>query len=160
MTKQTFVISCLLASLSLLCVSRAHGASVGYVASNCDNIVVGTVTSRNQTATAVSFDIAPSAILKGTAGPGSIHVSHLWSRGGIVIGDMPLITQTINGIWCLTASASAGFDVKAINGPDGFFVSLFWPAAATMPAAYQVQNVALADTLLFELAAGAGGRRC
>jgi hypothetical protein len=33
-------------------------------------------------------------------------------------------------------------------------VSLYWPAAPTLPTAYQVQNVPLADTLLFELSAG------
>jgi len=38
-------------------------------------------------------------------------------------------------------------------GPDGFIGSLYWPAAATLPAVYQIQ-APLPDTLLFYLAAG------
>ena len=37
-------------------------------------------------------------------------------------------------------------------------MSMSWPAVATLPAAYQVQDVPLPDTLLFELAAGVEAR--
>jgi hypothetical protein len=69
------------------------------------------------------------------------------------MGGSPTITQTIDGIWCLQAGASADWDVQGLAGPDGLFVSLFLPAAAALPTAYQVQ-AALPDTLLFYLAAG------
>jgi hypothetical protein len=43
------------------------------------------------------------------------------------MGGSPTITQTIEGIWCLQASASADRDVQGLAGPDGRFVSLFLP---------------------------------
>jgi hypothetical protein len=60
----------------------------------------------------------------------------------------------------LQPGTSADWDVQPINGPDGMFVSMSWPAVATLPAAYQAQaqSAPLADTLLFELAAGVEAR--
>ncbi|HEV8042831.1 MAG TPA: HEAT repeat domain-containing protein [Bryobacteraceae bacterium] len=158
MTKQFFISVCLGASLLPLYTVVGRGADVAYMAAGCPVVAVGTLTSRNETASSVSFDLSIQRVLKGSA-PGTVNVSHNWTRGGILIGVPPTITVTATtvGIWCLQPpAASADWDVQPINGPDGMFVSMFWPAVAALPAAYQAQaqNAPLADTLLFELAAG------
>jgi hypothetical protein len=154
MTKRFFISTCLGVSLLPLYTAVGHGANVAYVATSCPVIAAGTLTSRNETAATVSFNLSIQRVLKGAAAPGTVNVSHKWARGGIRIGGSPTITDTIVGIWCLQPSVSGDWDVEPINGPDGLFVSMSWPAMATLPAAYQVQNVPLADSLLFELAAG------
>jgi hypothetical protein len=134
-----------------------YGATVADVATICPVVAVGTMRSRSETASNVSFDISILRVLKGAAGSGTVHVSHNWMRtGGIRIGGSPTVTGTVVGIWCLHPpnASTDDWDVEAINGPDGLFVSMSWPAAAALPPAYQIPFVPLADTLLFELAAG------
>jgi hypothetical protein len=160
MTKQFFISACLGVSLFPLYTAVVQGADVAYMATNCPVVAVGTLTSRNETAAGVSFNLSIQRVLMGSA-PGTVNISHNWTRGGIVISRAPTIESTILGIWCLQpGAASTDWDVQPINGPDGMFVSMFWPAVATLPAAYQtqVQNVPLADTLLFELAAAVESR--
>jgi hypothetical protein len=54
----------------------APGATVDYVTTSCDAVVVGNITSRTETPTNVSFDIAVQRVLKGTAMmPASAHIS-------------------------------------------------------------------------------------
>jgi hypothetical protein len=158
MTKHFFISVCLGVFLSPIYTAVGRGADVAYIATGCPVVAVGTLTSRNETATNVSFNLSIQRVLKGSA-PGTVNVSHNWTRGGLLIGAPPTITVTYVsvGIWCLQPpGASADWGVQPINGPDGLFVSMSWPAVATLPAAYQaqVQNAPLADTLLFELAAG------
>lgn len=106
----------------------------------------------------VLHEIALQRIFKGAASPGTIHVSHSWSRGGMVdIGIQAgtrTLSATVQGLWCLQPGATSDWDVAPINGPDGVFMNLPWPASQTVPAAYQITDAALPDTLLFELAAG------
>lgn len=151
MTKHCFISVLLGASLFPL-----HGATVADVATICPVVAVGTLTSRTETASNVSFNLSIQRVLKGSA-PGTVNVSHNWMRKGIVVGPPTItVTYTFVGIWCLhppTASAD-DWDVEAITGPDGLFVSMSWPAVATLPDAYHVPFVPLPDTLLFELAAG------
>jgi len=156
MTKQFLISACLGVSLFPLCTAVGHGASVADLPTICPVIAVGTMTSRDETATSVSFSLSVQRVLQGPATPGTVNVSHNWVRKGIVFPAAQTITGTIVGIWCLKPGPSVSWDVEAINGPDGMFVSMFWPAAATLPAAYanQIPNVPLPDTLLFELAAG------
>jgi hypothetical protein len=156
MTKHFFISACLGVSLLPLSTAVCHGADVAYVATSCPVVAVGTLTSRYETAASVSFNLTVDRVLKGAAASGTVTVFHKWARGGIEIGGSPTITETIVGIWCLEPSVSGDWDVEPINGPDGLFVSMFWPAVATLPDAYQVeaQNAPLADRLLFELAAG------
>ena len=157
MTKHFLSSVCLGVSLLPLYTAVGRGADVAYMVTSCPVIAVGTMTSRNETATNVSFNLSIQRALKGSA-PGTVNVSHKWKGrvGGIQIGGPPTIAGMIVGIWCLQPGASADWDAQAINGPDGIFVSMFWPAAAALPAAYQaqVQNAPLADILLIELAAG------
>ena len=160
MTKHSLISTFLAASLFPLYTVTGHAADVDYMATSCPVIAVGTMPSRTESATDVSFDLSIQRILKGPAVPGVINVSHNWARKNIVISDTPTITvvDTVVGIWCLTPAPSAGaWDVEPINGPDGLFISMFLPAAAVLPAVYahQAQSVPLADTLFFELAAGA-----
>jgi hypothetical protein len=156
MTKHFFISVFLGASLFPL-----YGATVADVAAICPVVAVGTITSRSETASNLSFDISILRVLKGAAGSGTVHVSHMWARGGIVITENPTITvtSTFVGIWCLHPpnASTDDWDVQAINGPDGLLVSMSWPAVATLPDAYQVPFVPLADTLLFERAAGVEG---
>jgi len=154
MTKRFLIPLCILGYLSPLYTAAAHGATVGYAAASCNLLVVGTVTTRTESSANVSFDIVVQRVLKGSAVSGPLHVSHPWNRGGIISGLPPIVTSAIDGIWCLQPGASTGWDVQVLNGPDGYIFDLYWPAAATVPAAYQVQGGGLADTLLFELAAG------
>lgn len=158
MTKKLSVCTCISAALSLLHTAPAHGATVGYVATACSVVARGTVTSWDEAATGVSFDITVQTVFKGTASLGTIHVSHMWNRGGMVLSESQIGTQTITakieGIWCLQQATSSGWDVMPINGPDGYFMNLSWPAAPALPAPYQIRSSALPDTLLFELAAG------
>ncbi len=161
MTKHFLSSVCLGVFLLPLYTAVGRGADVAYMVTSCPVIAVGTMTSRNESATNVSFNLSVQRVLKGSAPgtmPGTVNVSHNWARKILVFTRTPTITvtSTIVGIWCLQPGASADWDAQPINGPDGMFVSMFWPAAAALPAAYQaqVQNVPLADTLLFELAAG------
>jgi len=159
MIKHLFISACFPASLLPLYTAVGRAADVDYMVTSCPVIAVGTTASRNETRTMVSFGLSVQRVLKGPLFSGTVNVSHQWSGGvgGFRIGGSPVITQTIVGIWCLKPGASGGaWDVQPINGPDGLFVSMFWPAAPTLPAAYanQVQNVPSADALLFELAAG------
>jgi hypothetical protein len=162
MTKHFFISACLGVFLSPLYTAVSHGADVAYMATGCPVVAGGTLTSRNDSATNVSFNLSIQRVLKGSA-PGTVSVSHNWTRRVIVVTSTPTITvtSTLVGIWCLQPSAaSADWDVQPINGPDGIFMSVFWPAVATLPSAYQaqMQNAPLADTLLFELAAGVEAR--
>jgi hypothetical protein len=161
MTKHFFISVCLAASLLPLYTAVGRGANVAYMATSCPVVAVGTSTSRIDSATNLAFNLSIQRVLKGSA-PGSVNVSHNWRRVGIVIGGPQTITVTHTsvGIWCLQPGASADWDVQPINGPDGMFASMSWPAVATLPAAYQaqVQSAPLADTLLFELAAGVEAR--
>jgi len=130
------------------------GATVEDVATICPVVAVGTTASRIDSRTNVSFNLSIQRVLKGSA-PGNVSVSHNWTRGGI-IAETITVTSTYVGIWCLHPPnmSTDDWDAQPINGPDGLFVSMSWPGTATLPAAYQIQFVPLADTLLFELAAG------
>jgi hypothetical protein len=155
MTKHFLIPVCILVSLASFYTPAAHGANVYSLATSCDVVVVGTVSSSTETATNVSFDIAVQIVLKGTASSATVHVSHPWLRGGIGsnTNGPTTFTQTIEGMWCLQPGASTDWDVLELTGPDGTVHGLFLPAAATLPAAYQIQ-AALPDTLLFYIAAG------
>jgi hypothetical protein len=156
MTKRSFISACLGLSLFQLYTALAHGASVADLPASCPVIAVGTMTSRTESDSGVSFNLSIQRVLKGSATPGTVSVLHPWAgRKGITDTRVITVTYTMVGLWCLKPGASAsGWDVEPINGPDGMFASMFWPAVATLPAAYQVPNVPLEDTLLFELAAG------
>jgi len=56
----------ILAPLFSLCLPAAHGANVAQIASGCDVVLLGTVTSWNQTAANVSFNVFVQRVLKGT----------------------------------------------------------------------------------------------
>jgi hypothetical protein len=158
MTKKILTAGCILTGLSPLYTAAARGATVDYVATSCSVVALGTVTSWNETASNVSFDIAVQKIFKGAASPGTIHVSHSWSRGGMVdIGVQTgtrTVSATVQGLWCLQPGITSDWDALPISGRDGYFMNLPWPASQALPATYQTTTAALADTLLFELAAG------
>jgi hypothetical protein len=135
----------------------ARAGNINDHASSADVIVVGTVLTRFEGPTGVSFDLNVEKVLKGNVAGQSVHVAHSWERTGIVIGDAPRqIAARIRGIWCLRHTASSDWDVLVVRSlPGGSMGSIYWPMAATLPMEYQYPAGApLLDTLTFELAAG------
>ena len=139
-------------------VTLVHGGRIDEFAARADVIIVGTVTTRIESPTNVSFDINVERVLKGDLAVQKVHVSHQWVRaGGVIFDPTPTqVDQRIRAIWCLQRTGSSDWEVLPVGGgPKSFVGGLFWPVSATLGPDYQYPTgTALYDTLTFEIAAG------
>src|ERR1700685_3344403 len=91
-------------SVCLLSAPWLHAAALDYLGTHASAVVVGSVTTRVEGPTQVSFTINIDCVLAGTIPGQTASVIHPWSRGAIRISPP---TQTINhtyyGMWFLTA---------------------------------------------------------
>jgi hypothetical protein len=127
---------------------------VSHLAAKADAAVVGTVTTRFEAKTLVTFDIAVQRVIKGDGVPAVVHVSHHWNGGWI--GPAATFEVTVTGIWMLTKTPSGNWDVMPCRQPNNLFVNLSYPASPSVPSGPQAYSsgTPLADSLTFEVAAG------
>lgn len=146
-------------SIFALClVVSVSGADLTDLTKTADAIVVGAINSRFEDADRVSFDLSVERVLKGDPAIKLFHISHPWTRRGVVFSDKPTepINAAIHGLWLLHRTASGDWDILPANGPDGMIFNLFLPAAQILPQRYAPNNAAnVLDRLVIEFAAGA-----
>jgi len=148
----------LLLATSIISTEWMEAAGLDYLAANARAVVVGSVETRTETPTEVSFDIHVARLFSGNLPNPVVSVIHPWSRGKVLI--FPQIAQSIKeslyGMWFLTQDASGRWDVLISRpGRDGVF-GLFLPASLAPPTGlYQYPaGTPLVDALTYELAAG------
>lgn len=132
----------------------ACDGSIADLASQADAIVVGSIDTRTESSSNVTFDIAVDRVVKGDRNLQIIHVSHDWQPAGF--GSNPS-TQTISakiyGIWFLTRTNAMDWDVLPVSR-DGFIFTLFLPAVQSLPALYQYSSgTSPGDALVYEIGA-------
>jgi hypothetical protein len=144
-------------SVLVLIAACSRADTIANLAPVADAIVVGSIPGRVDSAADVSFDITVYRVLKGESVPMVIHVVHAWQRRVLVPTTGPInVNVSFTGVWFLRRTSSAGWDVLAAHGPDGFFPDLFWPAVETLPASYDYSPGApLLDKLVLEVGVGA-----
>jgi hypothetical protein len=78
------------AALLLLAGSAVPAATIADLTPAADAIVVGSIESRFESTTDVSFNIVVDRVLKGRSIPTVIHVDHAWQRRNLVYPDRPV----------------------------------------------------------------------
>ncbi len=129
----------LAAFTALTLTPNARSAGVYDMANRADLIVVGTVSSRTESPTSLSFDIYPERAIKGQLSSGVIHIVQSGARAGIwtIFPKYGEIQSNFRGIWCLEKTSTGAWEaLNAEGGPNGAIGSLFWPAAPNLPSAY------------------------
>jgi hypothetical protein len=138
-----------------LSVRDAGGAPLDQLASGAGTVVVGSISSRLDGPSQVSFTLNALRVRGGSPRGATVAVTHHWS--GAVFKSNTTVAQRLTGLWFLTPSGTAGWDVLTAN-PDasGTIFSLFLLASRTSPAgAYAyTAGTALVDVLALEAAAG------
>lgn len=122
------------------------------LAAHADAVVVGTVNTRFEGRSSVTFNITVQRVLAGVGVPLTVQVSHAWNGG--MLGPAQTIDFTITGIWFLSRSSSSNWDVIPCRGSN-LFGSLYFPALPTPPTgAYAyTAGATLQDVLALEAAA-------
>ena len=142
-------------AVGLMSASWLHAASLDYLATRASAIVVGTVTSRVESPTQVSFTINVARVLAGNIPGPTVDVVHPQTPRGI--RSPSNYTYTVNdsltGMWFLIAGTSAGkWDVMVSRPP----LKLVLPALPTAPTGKYSYPAAtrVNEMLVYELAAG------
>jgi len=134
-------------------------ANLEYIASRASAIVVGTITTRVETPTQVSFTINVNRVLAGTVPGQTVDVVHPRSMGKVLVSPSTYtLDQSISGMWFLTAGVEPGkWDVIGSRPGGGPFASaLVLPALPTAPTgrySYPA-TTPLLEILAYEIAAG------
>ncbi len=132
-----------------------RGAGLEYLSTNANAVVVGSVTSRVEGLSQVSFTIEVARVLSGSVPGASVSVVHSWA--GLLRGPARVLNQPLYGIWFLRSNAPGSWDVLTAR-PLGVrtILGLFLPASPTPPSgpyAYRPGTPVL-DALVYEVAAG------
>lgn len=144
--------------MSVLCGIGAHAAGLQYLNAHSDAVVAGTVASRIEGPTQVSFTIAVNRLVAGNLPPGtsSLNVVHPWAGW---VRTNRTFTDPISGMWFVHQTSPGVWDVLPARPSAGIraVASLFFPVAAARPAsgpyAYSPDAAPL-DALAYEVAAG------
>lgn len=145
-----------LALLALISGSVLHGAGLKYLASHANAIVMGSVDTRIEGPTQVSFTLNVDKIFSGSVTGSSLSVVHPWTG---IVRKNDQVQQTLYGIWFLTNSPSQGiWDVLtarplAVHTVFGLFLPAPVSTPSTGPYAYP-QGTSLLDELAYQVAAG------
>lgn len=110
--------------LFLGAVLNLSASGLSDLAARVDAVVVGTVATRIEGTSNVTFDISVQRTLAGTAVPATVHISHSWSGG--MAGPTATIDFALAGIWFLSEGPSGSWDVVPCRGGN-LFGSLFFP---------------------------------
>lgn len=143
-----------------LAVPPLQAAGLDYYSSQASAIVIGTVNTRTESPTQVSFAINIARVLAGGVPGTTVAVNHNWTR--TVIVSPPVITDNtpLVGLWFLVGSPATGWDIlEPRQNMHGTAYALFLPASLippTGPFAYPA-GTSLNDSLVFEVAAGIQG---
>lgn len=147
-----------LAGVILFTLGNVGAVDLNQVSKNADVIVVGSLTTRIESATSVSFELNIERVLKGNATLRTARVSHEWTRQGIVAGEAPggsSVEALCRGIWFLLRRNSMEWDAVSVRSPHGIFPSLYLPAVERLPSNYELPSGASwLDTVVVEIAAG------
>jgi hypothetical protein len=142
----------------LVWVTAAYSANLGYLTANSDATVVGSITSRVEGPTQVSFTLVVGRVLIGSLSEGlSLSVVHPWA--GSFRGADRTIPETLVGIWFVRRSSPGHWDVLPARPSAGVRVmtGLFLPATASLPSsgayAYGPGTPPL-DAVCYETASG------
>jgi hypothetical protein len=143
---------------ALICVASAislHAAGLDYLAAKADAIVIGSISSRAESSTDVSFTINVSRILSGNVSGQTVSIIHPWV--GLLRGTTSsTINQPLSGIWFLKMGSSGTWDVLTVRGTWARTVlGLFLPGLPTPPSPPYVYaaDTPTVDALVYEVAA-------
>jgi hypothetical protein len=139
--------------VSFVAAAWLHGAGLEYLTSNATAIVVGSVDSRVESQTAVSFTINISRVLKGSVPGPTANVVHSWA--GLLRGVPRAINQPLFGIWFLVKQPSGTWDVLTARPAwVRTVLGLFLPGGAVVPGGQYAYGpgTSIADAVVHETA--------
>jgi hypothetical protein len=99
-------------------VLNLNASGLSDLAAQADAVVVGTIATRIEGSSNVTFDISVQRALAGAAVPATVHISHNWNGG--MAGPTATIDFALAGIWFLSNGPSGSWDVIPCRGGNLF----------------------------------------
>jgi hypothetical protein len=135
-------------------VSWLPGAGVDYLSQQSGAVFVGSVSTRVETPTQVSFTVNVVRVLSGSVPSLAVNIVHQWA-GSLRTASAVTIDQPLYGIWFLNGgSLGHPWDVLTARPSMGvrIILGLFLPASTTPPMI--AAGTSSLDNILHEVAAG------
>lgn len=137
-----------------LAATGLQGEGLDFLASHASAVVAGSVTSRVESVSQVSFTIRVTRVLSGSVPGPTVSVVHPWT--GLLRGPARTIDQPLYGIWFLSKGASGNWDVLPARAAwSRSAIGLFLPASPTPPTGFYAYaaGTPLLPALVYETAA-------